>query len=158
MGEDRIKGSAKNIGGKAKEGLEKATGDKKTETEGKTEPAQPVIRLIAPEPVSARVVIHLIEDNAAVREAARDLFEGAGWDVCDHFSAEEFLAGPRPNDEACMLIDVTLPGINGVALLELLRKENVQVPAIMLTGRNDATTAVAALKAGAEDYIEKPAD
>lgn len=124
----------------------------------KTESAQPVIRPIAPGAISAHAVIHLIEDNAAVREAARSLFEGAGWEVCDHFSAEEFLAGPRPDGEACLLIDVILPGMNGVALLELLRKDNVQVPAIMLTGRNDAATAVAALKAGAADFIEKPAD
>lgn len=125
---------------------------------GKTQPTHPGIRQMPPRPVSAQAVIHLIEDNAAVREAARDLFEGAGWDVCDHYSAEEFLAGPRPDGEACLLIDVILPGMNGVSLLELLRTESVQVPAIMLTGRNDAATAVAALKAGAADFIEKPAD
>ena len=106
----------------------------------------------------ARTVIHVIEDNPAVREAERILFETAGWDVCDHFSAEAFLAAPRPSGDACMVVDVMLPGMDGVALLELLRAENLRVPAIMLTGRDDAATAVAALKAGAVDFIEKPAD
>ncbi len=112
----------------------------------------------ASDSVAARPVIHLIEDDPAVREAARDLFEGAGWDVRDHFSAEEFLLAPRPSGDACLLVDVMLPGMNGVALLKLLRTERLQVPVIMLTGRDDSATAVTALKAGADDFIEKPAD
>lgn len=103
-------------------------------------------------------VIHVIEDNAALREAERILFEGAGWEVCDYSSAEEFLAAPRPDGDACLVVDVMLPGMNGVALLNLLRTEDFHVPSIMLTGRGDAATAVAALKSGAADFIEKPAD
>lgn len=105
-----------------------------------------------------RPVIHLIEDDAAVREAGRVLFEGEGWAVYDHFSAEEFLAGPRPSRDACLVVDVALPGMTGLALLEVLRTEKSNVPAVMLTGRRDAAAAVAALKAGAADFIEKPAD
>jgi FixJ family two-component response regulator len=103
-------------------------------------------------------VIHLIEDNPAMREAGRDLFETAGWAVCDYHSAEDFLSGPRPTGDACLVIDVMLPGMSGLALLLVLRAEGAQVPAIMLTGRGDAATAVAALKAGAADFLEKPAD
>lgn len=106
----------------------------------------------------AQAVIHLIEDNPALREAERILFEGAGWEVRDHYSAEAFLATPRPTGDACLVVDVMLPGMDGVALLELLRAEDFRVPAIMLTGRGDAATAVGALKAGAADFIEKPAD
>lgn len=108
--------------------------------------------------VVAQVVIHVIEDNPALREAERLLFEGVGWEVVDHYSAEDFLAAPRPSGDACLVVDVMLPGLDGVALLEILRAENLHVPAIMLTGRGDAATAVAALKAGAADFIEKPAD
>ncbi len=103
-------------------------------------------------------VIHVIEDNPVLREAERLLFESAGWEVCDHFSAEDFLEGPRPSGDTCLVVDVMLPGMDGVALLEQLRDENLRIPAIMLTGRGDAATAVAALKAGAADFIEKPAD
>lgn len=102
-------------------------------------------------------VIHLIEDNPAMREDARVLFESEGWEVRDYYSAEDFLVSPRPSGEACLVIDVMLPGMSGVALLQLLRTENLQVPAVILTGRDDAATAVAALKAGATDFIEKPA-
>ncbi len=111
-----------------------------------------------PVPIVAQAIIHVIEDNPALREAERILFEVVGWEVRDYASAEEFLAGPRPSGDACLLVDVMLPGMNGVALLELLRAEGLRVPAIMLTGRGDAATAVAALKAGAADFIEKPAD
>jgi FixJ family two-component response regulator len=93
-----------------------------------------------------------------MREAGRDLFETAGWAVCDYHSAEDFLSGPRPTGDACLVIDVMLPGMSGLALLLVLRAEGAQVPAIMLTGRGDAATAVAALKAGAADFLEKPAD
>ena len=123
-----------------------------------TDPSEPTVDTAGPGLDAAHAIIHLIEDNAAVREGARDLFERAGWNVCDHFSAEEFLTSPRPVGAACLLIDVMLPGMDGVALLNLLRRESVMLPAIMLTGRNDAATAVAALKAGAADFIEKPAD
>ncbi len=103
-------------------------------------------------------VIHLVEDNPALREAERILFEGVGWEVVDHHSVENFLAAPRPTGDACLVVDVMLPGLSGVALLELLRAEGTRIPAIVLTGRGDAATAVAALKAGAVDFIEKPAD
>lgn len=102
-------------------------------------------------------VIHLVEDNPVMREDARDLFEGEGWEVRDYFSAEDFLTNPRPSGEVCLVIDVMLPGMSGVALLQVLSTEFSQIPAIILTGRDDAATAVAALKAGATDFIEKPA-
>ena len=110
------------------------------------------------EPVATRPVIHLIEDNPAMREAERAVFEDAGWKVLDYIAAEDFLSGPRPSGEACLVVDVMLPGMNGLALLEVLRQESSRVPAIMLTGRGDAAAAVAAMKAGAVDFIEKPAD
>ncbi len=86
------------------------------------------------------------------------MFEAEGWRVRDFFSAEAFLAAPRPAGDVCLVIDVMLPGMNGLTLLENLRAEGSVAPAIMLTGLGDAATAVAALKTGAADFIEKPAD
>jgi len=103
-------------------------------------------------------VVHVVEDDPVIREAERILFENEGWEVRECFSAEEFLAGPRPTGIACIVVDVTLPGITGIAMLEALKEASFAIPAIVLTGRGDATTAVAALKAGAVDYIEKPPD
>lgn len=111
-------------------------------------------------PLSAqtrRPVIHLIEDNILLLEVERSLLEEAGWEVRDYHSAEAFLAQPSPTGEACLVVDVNLPGMSGVELLDVLRAKSLHVPAVMLTGRGDAATAVAALKAGAVDYIEKTA-
>lgn len=111
-----------------------------------------------PKPDAGRQpVICLIEDDPALREAGRDVFESAGWVVRDYFSAEAFLAAPHPSGDVCLVIDVMLPGMDGLALLDLLRSNGSTAPAIMLTGLGDAATAVAALKAGAADFIEKPA-
>ncbi len=112
----------------------------------------------APEAETAvRPVIHLIDDNPAVRAACGGLFDAEGWEARSHVSAEAFLAGPRPTGEACLVVDERLPGMSGVALLTRLRDEGSRTPAVVLTGHGDAATAVAALKAGAADFIEKPA-
>jgi two-component system CheB/CheR fusion protein len=102
-------------------------------------------------------VIHVIDDDPAVCGASRGLFEAEGWEVRAHPSAEAFLAAPRPTGEVCLLVDEHLPGSSGVALLETLRAEGSRAPAIILTGHGDAATAVAALRAGAADFLEKPA-
>jgi len=92
-----------------------------------------------------------------VRAACRSLFEAEGWDALPHASAEAFLDGPRPTGDACLVVDERLPGMSGVTLLGLLAAERCRIPAIVLTGHGDAATAVAALRAGAADFIEKPA-
>ncbi|WP_322893700.1 MULTISPECIES: response regulator transcription factor [unclassified Yoonia] len=101
-------------------------------------------------------VIHLIEDDPAIREDERLLFENAGWIVCEHYSAEAFLESPRPAGPACLVVDIMLPGITGLAMVEHLARENSPIPVVMLTGQDDSATAVMAMKAGAIDYIEKP--
>ena len=121
-------------------------------------PSPDAWRLLQNGPVAPCPVIYLIEDNPAMREGARNPFEGAGWEVQDYVSAETFLADERPSSNACLVIDLNLPGIDGIRLLESLREENSDIPAIMLTGRRDVASAVAAMKAGAADFIKKPAD
>jgi len=119
----------------------------------------------APHPASSpgkpngagRPAIHMIDDDPAVRAACRSLFEAEGWDALPHASAEAFLDGPRPTGDACLVVDERLPGMSGVTLLGLLAAERCRIPAIVLTGHGDAATAVAALRAGAADFIEKPA-
>jgi len=100
--------------------------------------------------------LHIVDDDPVIRETMRRLFQSEGWDVVTHRSAEAFLAAPRPETGACLVIDALLPGMGGVALLERLRTENSALPAVMLTAHGDAAMAVSAMKAGAADLIEKP--
>lgn len=101
--------------------------------------------------------VHVVDDDPMIRETMRRLFEAEGWGVATHASAEDFLAASRPEGAACLLVDNVLPGMDGLALIQRLRAENSPLPVVMLTGHGDATMAVAALKAGASDLIEKPA-
>ncbi|MDG3042795.1 chemotaxis protein CheB [Roseicyclus marinus] len=110
-----------------------------------------------PVPRSSRTSIHVIDDDPFVREVMRRLFEAEGYMVMTYASAEDFLAAPRPGNGACLLIDNLLPGMKGVALIDRLRSEKARLPTVMLTGHGDAALAVAAMKAGASDLIEKPA-
>ncbi len=103
------------------------------------------------------MTVHVIDDDPMIRETTRRLFEAEGWAVVTYASAEDFLAMPRPRDAACLLVDNRLPGMDGVALIDLLRSEKSRLPTVMLTAHGDAAMAVAALKAGASDLIEKPA-
>jgi two-component system, chemotaxis family, CheB/CheR fusion protein len=108
-------------------------------------------------PRTSRTTIHVIDDDPVIREAMRRLFEAEGYTVTTYGSAEDFLTAPRPEGAACLLIDNLLPGMDGVTLIEHLRSEKAHLPTVMLTGHGDAALAVAAMKAGASDLIEKPA-
>ncbi len=101
--------------------------------------------------------VHVIDDDPTILQTTRRLFEAEGWNVICHASAEEFLVFPRPDALDCLLVDALLPEMSGVELLSLLQSENSKAPAVMLTGHGDAAMAVAAMKAGALDLIEKPA-
>lgn len=101
--------------------------------------------------------VYVIDDDPVIRESTRRLFEAEGWSVATYASAEDFLARPRPEGAACLLVDNVLPGMDGVALIRKLRSRRARLPAVMLTGHGDAAVAVAAMKAGASDLIEKPA-
>jgi two-component system CheB/CheR fusion protein len=102
-------------------------------------------------------VIFVVDDDSGVREAIRELLEADGRIVEDYADCEAFLADYRPGREACLLIDAYLPGkMTGIELLNRLAKGGDVLPAIMITGNSDVPIAVAAMKAGASDFIEKP--
>ena len=113
----------------------------------------------APPPADAepgRPVIFIIDDDDSIRTGLRELLEGEGRVVECHPSAESFLRGYKPDHDACLLVDATLPGLSGLDLLRRLRGLDDRVPAIMITGHGDVHMAVEAMKAGASDFIEKP--
>jgi two-component system CheB/CheR fusion protein len=101
-------------------------------------------------------VIYVVDDDRRVREALRSVLEDDGRTVEDFGDCEAFLAALQPGREACLLVDAYLPGMSGLALLQRLRADGHEMPAVMITGNADVTMAVQAMKAGATDFIEKP--
>lgn len=101
--------------------------------------------------------IIVVDDDDEVRQGIRDVFEDAGQVVEDYASAEAFLESySADHGGCCLLIDVRLPGMNGVELLQRLAEGGSRPPAIMFTGYGDVGMAVRAMKAGAADFVEKP--
>lgn len=98
----------------------------------------------------------VVDDDPETRTTIRDVLEGDGRVVEDFSSAEAFLEAYRPGGEGCLLVDVYLPGMSGVALLEELRARGDHLPVILITGSSDVGLAVDAMRSGACDFIEKP--
>jgi two-component system, chemotaxis family, CheB/CheR fusion protein len=117
--------------------------------------AQPSTRPLA-EVASDPPTIFVVDDDSAVRGALRDLLQRDGRPVELFASSEAFLEAYRPGREGCLLVDARMPGMDGLRLLQRLKSEAAQLPAIMITGQGDVPMAVEAMKAGAADFIEKP--
>ncbi|MFZ0853290.1 MAG: response regulator, partial [Hyphomicrobiaceae bacterium] len=100
--------------------------------------------------------VFVVDDDRTIREAMRDLLSENGYAVELFADGEAFLGGYRPGREGCLLVDVLMPGMSGVELIERLKAEGHQLPAIMITGSGAVPMAVQAMKAGAVDFIEKP--
>ena len=103
-------------------------------------------------------VIHLIDDDEHVRRAVAFLLGTAGLAVRVHESAEKFLGELENLQPGCIVSDVRMPGLDGVGLQRRLGERGVDMPTIIMTGHADVALAVAAMKAGAVDFIEKPFD
>ena len=99
----------------------------------------------------------LVEDDEPVRASLVAILDAWGFQVTDFADGESFLAS-GPGDAECILLDVRLPGIDGLEVLRQLRQAGQDIPVIILTGHGDVTMAVEALKDGASDFIEKPFD
>ena len=119
-------------------------------------PAAPAPQLVAATDGMAPPVIIVVDDDDQLRATLREVLEEDGRIVEDYSTCEAFLAAYRPGREACLLIDAYLPGMSGLELLQRLADAGHRLPAIMITGRSDVSTAVQAMKAGASDFIEKP--
>jgi two-component system, chemotaxis family, CheB/CheR fusion protein len=117
---------------------------------------EPAPRPVKVASVPVQPVIFVVDDDRMVREAIRDVLEHEGRNVQTYSSCEAFIEAYRPGQEACLLIDAYLPGMNGLELLRWLGHSGHRLPAIMITGDSDVPMAVQAMKAGAWDFIEKP--
>lgn len=103
-------------------------------------------------------IIYLVDDDEALRDSLVWLLESQGFKVAAFPSAEDFLRRWRPEFNGCLLLDVRMPGMSGLSLFERLIERRVieALPVIFLTGHGDVPTAVAAVKRGAFDFVEKP--
>src|SRR5271169_4152723 len=100
--------------------------------------------------------LFIVDDDEAVRESLQLLLESAGHKVRSFASGSEFLTAMPSSEDGCLIIDVRMPGIGGLAVQERLRDEHIAVPVIVITGHGDVPLAVRAMKAGAVDFVEKP--
>jgi len=101
-------------------------------------------------------VVFIIDDDEQVRDALRSVLREAGRIAQTYQDSEAFLQTYRPGQLGCLLVDANLPGMNGLDLIRHLRLGNDRLPAIVITGNSDVPMAVQAMKAGADDFIEKP--
>ncbi|HVZ14712.1 MAG TPA: response regulator FixJ [Bauldia sp.] len=103
-------------------------------------------------------VVHVIDDDDAVRDSLSFLLVSAGLTVRTHESARQFLDTVTDLAETCIVTDVRMPGVSGIDLLRTLRARGDGVPVIVMTGHGDVPLAVEAMKLGAADFLEKPFD
>jgi FixJ family two-component response regulator len=103
-------------------------------------------------------IVFVVDSEASVRESLELLVRAAGWRAETFASAQEFLARPRSVVPSCLILDVTLPDLNGLELQERIASERNDLPIIFLTGSADIEIAVRAMKRGALEFLTKPVD
>lgn len=102
------------------------------------------------------MLVHLVDDDEAIRRSASFLLKTAGFQVRAHESGVELLKAVRQLEPGCILLDIRMPGMDGLQVQEELRRTGCLYPVIIMTGHGDIAVAVQAMKAGAIDFIEKP--
>jgi FixJ family two-component response regulator len=100
-------------------------------------------------------IVFVVDDDISVRESLEMLIQFAGWQPETFASAEEFLAHPRVLTPNCLVLDVSLPDLNGLDLQKLVA-DRIEMPIIFITGYGDVPMTVRAMKAGAVEFLTKP--
>ncbi len=103
-------------------------------------------------------IVFVVDDDVSVRESLELLIQTAGWRAETFVSAREFLARPRALVPSCLVLDVTLPDLNGLDLQKRVAIERSDLPVIFITGHGDIPMSVQAMKAGAIEFLTKPVD
>lgn len=102
--------------------------------------------------------IYIVDDDDAVRDSLRTLLEAVGWSVQSYESGKEFLNICEPGMRGCLLLDIRMPGLDGLQVQRILSQRGVELPFIVISGHGDVSSAVQAMKAGAAEFLEKPFD
>ena len=101
-------------------------------------------------------LVHLVDDDAAVRRSVGFLLKTSGHHVQAYESGGELLKAATHLDDGCILLDIRMPGMDGLEVQQALQEKGVSLPVIIMTGHGDVALAVKAMKSGAVDFIEKP--
>jgi len=109
-----------------------------------------------PSRTSERGVVHVVDDDASMRDALRGLFDSVGLDTRTYAAAGEFLATRLIDKPGCIVIDVRLPDINGLDFHAQLIQSGVRLPVVVITGYGNIPMSVRAMKRGAVDFLSKP--
>ena len=105
---------------------------------------------------SATRVVHLVDDDEAVRRSAGFMLKTSGYLVHAYQSGVELLKAAGDLSPECILLDIRMPGLDGLEVQQALHDKGISLPVIIMTGHGDISLAVRAMKAGAVDFIEKP--
>ena len=104
----------------------------------------------------ATPIVFVVDDDISVRESLQLLIQCEGWHPETFGSAQEFLDNPRVLVPSCLVLDISLPGLNGLDLQKRVAVERPDMPIIFITGYGDVPTTVRAMKAGAVEFLTKP--
>lgn len=101
-------------------------------------------------------IVFVVDDDISVRESLEGLIASAGWTTETFATARDFLSRPRSLTPSCLILDVSLPDIDGLELQERIAADRIDMPIIFITGFGDVPTTVKAMKAGAVEFLTKP--
>ena len=116
-------------------------------------PAHKLAHLPMPPPIP---IIFVVDDDISVRESLELLIQNEGWRVKTFASAQEFLDYPRAGVSSCLVLDVSLPGLDGLELQKRVAVDRTDIPIIFITGYGDVPKTVQAMKGGAVEFLTKP--
>ena len=105
---------------------------------------------------TAKPIVFVVDDDVWIRESLQTLLQDEGWQPETFASAQEFLDRPRPLTPSCLVLDVSLPGLDGLELQKRIAAERTDMPIIFITGHGDIPMSVGAMKAGAIEFLTKP--
>ena len=103
-------------------------------------------------------LIRIVDDDAAVLEGLAFILEGEGWKVRTYDSAEKFLREDAPSVPGCLILDINMPGMNGLDLQRTMRDRGYGLPIIFLTGHGDIDVAISTIRLGAVEFLQKTCD
>jgi FixJ family two-component response regulator len=103
-----------------------------------------------------KAIVLVVDDDESVRKSLAGLIRSAGLSVKTFASAQQFLDGAREDAPSCLVLDVRLPGLNGLDLQQWMAEANIEIPIVFITGHGDIRTSVRAMKAGAVEFLTKP--
>lgn len=101
-------------------------------------------------------LVHVVDDDDSVRRSVGFMLKTSGYKVESYASGAALLKNAKTIDAGCILLDIRMPGMDGLEVQEALRNQGVSLPVVIMTGHGDVPLSVRAMKAGAIDFIEKP--